>query len=153
MFIALGLVPVQYFNFYLHALLHSIQADISLVRFYNEYYSPTWLDPRFPLSLINWYLQSYRTNNNAEAFNSRFAKRFRARPHIWKFCTKLLQIHKADLLAIDFRLLGHPLPPTNPIYDRLNRQILTIQTNCHLYGPLQFLSALTQATPEPAFDL
>ena len=155
MFIALGLVPLQHFNLYVNNLFTYIANDRDILHFYTDYFFSTWLRPDFPRTLTNWYCVGYRTNNNAEAFNSRLSKRFRTNhPVIFRFSLELMKCHISDLNSIDTRLLGHAPPPPNRIYERLNHQILAIQANFETYpDPISYLRHLAHSTPQPDFNM
>ena len=152
MFIALGLVPLQWSDFYAHNLFTYVRHDRDLLLFYTDYFFPTWLRPDFPRSLINWYCVDYRTN--AGAFYSRLSKRFRANHTIFRFSLELFKCHISDLNSIDLRLLGHPPSPPDKIYRRLNYQSLAIQANFATYpDPISYLRQLAHFTPTPYFNM
>ena len=154
MTIALGLVPIEQFQYFLDWILYYCYGDIYINNFYHNYFAKTWLLPSIPLSLINWYGVTYRTNNNAEAHNSVLAKRFICdHPKFYRFLSVLEEYHSAKMYDLRQIELGLPPPPKNVKYQKLNLKITEIQENVENYHPIDYLRALAHSTPVPTFNM
>lgn len=151
MFLALGLVPISHVHQYLGYLYAFVSCDATLLRFYGDYFFPTWIQGT-PGHLWNWFGVEYRTNNVAESHHSALRKKFTApHPVFFRFMTVLKDYHLNTLRDMSNRELGGPLPPKNQKFVDLNIRLLTLQGEFHAREPIAYMRAVAHSVPGPHF--
>jgi hypothetical protein len=124
--------------------------DEFVLRFYHDYFAKTWLSNNIPLSMINWYLVQFRTNNNAEAHNSALGKRFYApHPRLYRFLSVLSEYHKSKMLDFRSIILGTVQPRKNSKYARLHTKLLSKQERIFEFDCIHYLRQLAHCSPSP----
>lgn len=150
MFIALGLVPLEWVDAYighLHALIAS--NDPLCLRLYNEYFHGQWV-VRTPRKLWNWFGRADRTNNQIEAHHSRLAKKFpAAHPTTYRFALVLLDYHNMNVRDMMARKLGGAGPAVGRKRVQTQNRLAALESSFHSQAPLDYLWNVAHATPQP----